>query len=348
MAGRPLPTSPARATARDRTPVRDGAPAPAGASGPGTKTSPARGPASPAGPAARGGAATGRFRRRVRENLVAYLFLAAGVICFALFSWYPIVRGILLGFQQVTFAQPAEWVGLDNFRRLFDDPLFLTAWKNTGWFTLLALVFGFAAPFATAVVLNELRRGKAYLRMTVYLPVMLPSVVTMLLWRWFYDPGPGLFNNVLDVFHLPPQQWLESENLAMVSLVLVSTWANMGTTTLIYLAALGGIPGELYEAAELDGASIRRRLWHVTIPQMRFILMITLLLQVIGTMQVFVEPFVLTGGGPDDATVTVLLLLYRYAFVYNDFGLASAMSTLLFVVLGAFAGVYLRLTRSKG
>ncbi|GAA1372819.1 carbohydrate ABC transporter permease [Streptomyces beijiangensis] len=293
-------------------------------------------------------AAPGRLARRLRENLVAYLFLLAGIVCFAAFSWYPIVRGVLLGFQQVTFAEPARWVGLDNFRRLFDDPLFLTAWRNTGYFTLLALVFGFAAPFLTAVVLNELRHGRAYLRMTVYLPVMLPPIVTMLLWRWFYDPGPGLFNNALEVFHLPAQQWLESENLAMVSLVLVSTWANMGTTTLIYLAALGGIPGELYEAAELDGASVRRRLWHVTLPQMRFILMITLLLQVIGTMQVFVEPFVLTGGGPDDATVTVLLLLYRYAFVYNDFGLASAMSTLLFVVLGLFSVVYLRLTRTKG
>ncbi|WP_405698083.1 carbohydrate ABC transporter permease [Streptomyces sp. NBC_01185] len=305
---------------------------------------------SPSGPAPRTGkpARNARLRRAVRENLVAYLFLTAGVLCFALFSWYPIVRGVLLGFQQVNFSEPARWVGLDNFRRLVDDPLFLTAWQNTGYFTLLALVFGFAAPFATAVILNELRHGRSYLRMTVYLPVMLPPIVTMLLWRQFYDPGPGLFNNVLEVFQLPAQQWLESENLAMVSLVLVSTWANMGTTTLIYLAALGGIPGELYEAAELDGASIRQRLWHVTIPQMRFILMITLLLQVIGTMQVFVEPFVLTGGGPDDATVTVLLLLYRYAFVYNDFGLASAMSTLLFVVLGLFSVVYLRLTRSKG
>ncbi|MFD5142790.1 carbohydrate ABC transporter permease [Streptomyces sp. NPDC058401] len=296
--------------------------------------------------------ATGRVpaagrARRLRENLVAYLFLSAALICFALFAWYPIVRGVLLGFQQVTFAQPAEWVGLDNFRRLLADPLFATAWRNTGYFTLLALVFGFAAPFVTAVVLNELRRGQSYLRLTVYLPVMLPPIVTMLLWRWFYDPGPGLFNNVLGILHLPAQQWLESEHLAMISLVLVSTWANMGTTTLIYLAALGGIPGELYEAAELDGASIRQRLWHVTIPQVRFILLITLLLQVIGTMQVFVEPFVLTGGGPDDATVTILLLLYRYAFVYNDFGLASAMSTLLFVVLGLFAGLYLRLTRTK-
>ncbi|MFG2567131.1 carbohydrate ABC transporter permease [Streptomyces sp. NPDC048567] len=289
-----------------------------------------------------------RRRRRLSEHLVAYGFLGAGVLCFALFSWYPIIRGWLLGFQQVTFSQPATWVGWDNYRRLFDDPLFVTAWKNTGYFTLLALVFGFAAPFLTAVVLNEFRHARSYLRMTVYLPVMLPPIVTMLLWRWFYDPGPGLFNNVLETLHLPAQQWLESENLSMISLVLVSTWANMGTTTLIYLAALGSIPGEVYEAAELDGASIRQRLWHVTIPQMRFILMITLLLQVIGTMQVFIEPYVLTGGGPDDATVTVLLLLYRYAFVYNDFGMASAMSTVLFIVLGLFAAVYLRLTRSKG
>ncbi|MFE2914427.1 carbohydrate ABC transporter permease [Kitasatospora indigofera] len=323
-------------TAEPLTAHRDPAPGPVAAPGPAGPTAPA--------PAA----SAGRLRRKVRDNLVAHLFLAAGVLCFALFSWYPIVRGLLLSFQQVNFAEPARWVGLDNFRRLFEDPLFLTAWRNTGWFTLLALVFGFAAPFATAVVLNELRGGRSYLRMTVYLPVMLPPVVTMLLWRWFYDPGPGLFNRVLDVLHLPAQQWLESQNLSMVSLVLVSTWANMGTTTLVYLAALGGIPGELYEAAELDGASIRRRLWHVTVPQMRFILMITLLLQVIGTMQVFVEPFVLTGGGPNDATVTVLLLLYRYAFVYNDFGLASAMSTVLFVVLGLFAGIYLRLTRTKG
>ncbi|MFJ4830801.1 carbohydrate ABC transporter permease [Streptomyces sp. NPDC088747] len=287
-------------------------------------------------------------RRRFREHLVAYGFLGAGVLCFALFSWYPIVRGMLLGFQEVTFSQPAVWVGWDNYLRLFDDPLFATAWKNTGYFTLLALVFGFAAPFLTAVVLNEFRHARSYLRMTVYLPVMLPPIVTMLLWRWFYDPGPGLFNNLLETLHLPAQQWLESENLSMISLVLVSTWANMGTTTLIYLAALGSIPGEMYEAAELDGASIRQRLWHVTIPQMRFILMITLLLQVIGTMQVFIEPYVLTDGGPDDATVTVLLLLYRYAFVYNDFGMASAMSTVLFIVLGLFAAVYLRLTRNKG
>ncbi|KAB8161222.1 ABC transporter permease subunit [Streptomyces sp. 3MP-14] len=315
-----------------------------------TTTPPPAPVAPPREPAARRRVPPGRGGRSaaLRRNLAAYLFLAGAVVCFALFSWYPIVRGFLLSFQRVTFTGADEWVGWENFQRLLDDPLFATAWRNTGYFTLLALVFGFAAPLLTAVVLNELRHGRAFLRMAVYLPVMLPPIVTMLLWRWIYDPGPGLLNSALEVVRLPPQAWLESENLAMVSLVLVSTWANMGTTTLIYLAALSNIPGELYEAAQLDGASIRRRLWHVTLPQLRFILLITLLLQVLGTMQVFIEPFVLTGGGPDDATVTVLLLLYRYAFVYNDFGLASAMSTVLFLVLGVFAACYLRLTRTRG
>ena len=111
----------------------------------------------------------------------------------------------------------------------------------------------------------------------------------------------------------------------------------MGSATLIYLAALQTIPGELYEAAELDGANIWQRLRHVTIPQTRFVLLVLLLLQIVATMQVFTEPYVMTGGGPEDSTVTVLLLLYRYAFVYNDFGTASAMSLLLFVLLGAFS-----------
>jgi multiple sugar transport system permease protein len=131
----------------------------------------------------------------------------------------------------------------------------------------------------------------------------------------------------------------------MLSLVFVSTWANMGSTTLIYLAALGTIPGELYEAAELDGAGLWKRLRHVTFPQTRFVLLVLLLLQIVATMQVFTEPYVMTGGGPDDSTVTVLLLLYRYAFVYNDFGSASAMSLLLFIALGLFSAWYVRLTR---
>lgn len=286
-----------------------------------------------------------RLKRKLKENLTAYGLLCAALVVFALFSWYPIVRGVLLSFQQVDFVNPPTWVGFDNFSRLFEDPLFGVAWRNTLLFTGLALVFGFAVPFLTAVLLNEIRHAKAFFRLAVYLPVMLPPVVTALMWKWFYDPGPGLFNSALGAVGLPGGQWLDSSSTAMLSLVFVSTWANMGSTTLIYLAALGTIPGELYEAAELDGAGLWKCLRHVTFPQTRFVLLVLLLLQIVATMQVFTEPYVMTGGGPDDSTVTVLLLLYRYAFVYNDFGSASAMSLLLFVALGLFSAWYVRLTR---
>jgi multiple sugar transport system permease protein len=300
------------------------------------------------GPSEPAGRRTGGLRRKIADNLTAYGFLCAALVIFALFSWYPIVRGVLLSFQQVNFVTPAEWVGWDNFRTLFADPLFAVAWRNTLLFTGFALVVGFAVPFAVALVLNELRHVKAYFRMVVYLPVMLPPVVVAILWKWFYDPGPGLFNSMLRAIGLPPLAWLNSADTSMLSLVLVATWASMGSATLIYLAALQTIPGELYEAAELDGANLWQRLRHVTIPQTRFVLLIMMLMQIVATMQVFTEPYVMTGGGPEDSTVTVLLLLYRYAFTYNDFGTASAMSLLLFIALGAFSALYLRLTRTKG
>ncbi|WP_203778954.1 carbohydrate ABC transporter permease [Paractinoplanes rishiriensis] len=288
----------------------------------------------------------GRVRRRIADNVLAYVFLAAGILCFAVFSWYPLVRGIILSFQQVNFVTDPWWVGLENYRAVFDDPLFWTAWKNTLFFTGLALVFGFVLPFFIAVLLNEFRHFAGFFRVLVYLPVMLPPIVSVLLWRYFYDPGNGLFNTVLRGVGLPESQWTQSSGTAMLSLVLVSTWANLGGATLMYLAALQGIPGELYEAAELDGASIWQRLRHVTFPQMRFIMLVLLLLQIIATMQVFIEPFMLTGTSNPD-TITVLVLVYRYAFSVNqDFGMAAAMSVLLFVVLAAFSAVYLRLTRS--
>lgn len=290
--------------------------------------------------------AAGAIRRRVGDNLLAYGFMAAGLFCFALFSWWPLIKGVVLSFQQDNFVVPPYWVGMENYRTLFDDPLFWTAWKNTIVFTALALVFGYALPLVIAILLNEFRHLTGFFRVMVYLPVMLPPVVSVLLWRYFYDPGNGLFNTILSGLHLPTSQWTQGSSTAMISLVLVSTWANMGGATLMYLAALQGIPGDLYEAAELDGASIWQRIRHVTLPQMRFIMLVLLLLQIIATMQVFVEPFLLTGTSSPD-TVTVMVLIYRYAFtVNNDFGLAAAMSVLLFVVLGAFSALYLRLTRS--
>jgi multiple sugar transport system permease protein len=168
-----------------------------------------------------------------------------------------------------------------------------------------------------------------------------------MLWQFFYDPGQGLFNTLLHGAHLPTSQWVQSPRTAMLSLVLVSTWANMGGSALMYLAALQSVPPELYESSELDGAGLWKRIWHVTLPQLRFIMLVMLLLQITATMQVFIEPFQLTGFTNPD-TITVMTLIYRYAFAVNqDFGLAAALSVLLFVALSAFAALYLRITRER-
>ncbi|MFK0158615.1 carbohydrate ABC transporter permease [Streptomyces sp. NPDC090499] len=287
-----------------------------------------------------------RRRRRITDQVRAYGFLLGGLVCFALFSWYPAIRAVVISFQKYTPGSSAEWVGTANFTRVLHDPEFSAAWRNTLTFTLLALLIGFAIPFVLALVLNELRHAKAFFRVVVYLPVMIPPVVSALLWKWFYDPGAGLANETLRFLHLPTSNWTNGTGTALISLVIVATWANMGGTVLIYLAALQSIPGELYEAAELDGANLLQRIRHVTIPQTRFVILMLMLLQIIATMQVFTEPFVITGGGPENATVTVLYLIYKYAFLYNDFGGACALSVMLLVLLGIFSAVYLRLTRS--
>src|SRR6266568_4185047 len=258
----------------------------------------------PVSPPARAHRAASRRNRKLGTNRAAYALLAGGVLCFALFSWYPTIRAFLLAFQRTNFVGASHWVGLTNFHRLFADPEFVDAWRNSFEFTGVALVRGFGVPFVLAVVLNELRHWKTVFRLLVYLPVMIPPVVVALLWKWFYDPGNGLFNEALKAVHLPTSSWTNSTSTAIVSLVLVATWANLGGTTLIYLAALQNIPAELYEAAELDGANILQRVRHVTIPQTRLILSLMALLQVVATMQMFTEAKVMTGGGPEGSTTT--------------------------------------------
>ncbi|WP_034091043.1 carbohydrate ABC transporter permease [Streptacidiphilus albus] len=288
----------------------------------------------------------GTLLRGLRRNGSAYLFLIGALLCFAVFSWYPMVREFILSFQKVNIAgQSTGWVGFDNYQRILKDPDFLAAWKATAIFAGFALVFGYAVPFVIAVVLNELRHAKAYFRLLVYLPVMMPPVAAAFLWKYFYTPdNSGLFNDLMHTLHLPTSAWTQSSSptFAVLCLVLFSTWINMGGGVLIYLASLQGIPGELYEAAEIDGAGILKRVWHVTIPQTRLILSMMLLLQLVATMQVFLEPFILTGGS--NSTVTVVYLVYEYAFSYGNFGGAAALGVILFVVLGIFSGAYMWLS----
>jgi len=284
--------------------------------------------------------------RRLRRHGTGYLFLLGAVICFALFSWYPMIREVIMSFQKTNFAGDTKWVGFQNYRHVWADPDFWTAWRNSGLFTLFALVLAFAVPFAVAVVLNEIRHARSYFRLLVYLPVMMPTVAAAFLWRWFYQAdSTGLFNQILHVLHLPNVQWLQSSHaVAMLCLVLFSTWINMGGSVLIYLAALQGVPGELYEASELDGAGVLKRIWHVTIPQTRLILSLMLMLQIVSTVQVFMEPYVITRGSNN--TTSVVYQIFDYAFNYNNFGNASAMGIILLLVLMGFGAVYLWLARS--
>ncbi|MBF9069975.1 carbohydrate ABC transporter permease [Streptacidiphilus fuscans] len=288
----------------------------------------------------------GALRRSVRRNLTAHGFLIGAVLCFACFTWYPMVREVIMSFQKARAGQ-TTWVGLHNLQQISNDPSFWIAWRNTAEFTGLALVLGFALPFVVAVVMNELRHARGYLRVLVYLPVMLPPVTSLLVFKDLYDPQYGLLDRMLQLLHLPTSAWLQSPNMSMVAVVIASTWMNMGSATLIYLAALQNIPGELYEAAELDGAGVLRRIRHVTIPQTRLILSLMLMLQIVATMQVFVEPFVLTNGGQgvDNSTTTIVYLIYQYAFNFSNYGAACALGLLLLLVLAGFSLLYVRLNR---
>jgi multiple sugar transport system permease protein len=291
-----------------------------------------------------------RARVRIRGGRLSTLvFLIPLLLVFGVFSWIPIGRAVVMSFQETNLVTPSTFVGLQNFRDVLADPLLWTAVKNTLYFALLALLFGYPVPLVAAVVMSEVRRFKALYSALAYLPVVIPPVVAVLLWKFFYDAGPtGVFNTILSSVGIGPVSWLQGSATVMPSLVLEATWAAAGGTVIIYLAALTGVSTDLYEAAEIDRASIWRKVWHVTMPQLRGVLLITFILQIVGTAQVFLEPFLFTGGGPANSTTTLLLLIYNYAFANSlggEYGMATALSIMLAVVLGLLSVLYFRLTR---
>ncbi len=289
-----------------------------------------------------------RSRRRRRGSLAALMIALPAILVFAAFSWWPILRGAVMSVQKTNFLGPAEWVGLDNFVYVLSDPLLLTAIGNTLLFVGLAVLFGFPLPLALAVVISTVRaRRRGLYAALAYFPVIVPPVVAILLWKFAYDPAAtGLFNTLLAPLGIGPLPWLNSGSLAMPAIVLQATWAAAGTSVLVYLAALTAVRPDLYEAAILDGAGIWKRVWHVTLPQIRTVILIMMLLQLIGATQVFTEPFLMTSGGPQNATLTILLLMYRYAFGGSaDYGAATALGVLLALVLAFLSFLYLRATR---
>lgn len=283
-----------------------------------------------------------------RGGLTTLVFLLPLLIIFGVFSWTPIVEAVVMSFQKTNLVTAPVFVGWDNFVAVFRDPVFWIAVRNTGYFAALALIFGYPIPLVAAVLMSEVKRMKGFYSVLAYLPVVIPPVVSVLLWKIFYDASPnGVFNSILGWVGIPPQPWIQDAATAMPSLVLEATWAGAGGTIIIYLAALTSVSPDLYDAAEVDGASIWGKIWHVTMPQLRGILFITLILQIIATAQVFLQPFLFTGGGPVNSTTTILLLIYQYAFTQSlggAYGEATALSLMLAVFLAVLSIVYFRIT----
>jgi multiple sugar transport system permease protein len=285
-----------------------------------------------------------------RDGLASAAFLLPLLITFGLFAWFPIVRALVMSVQETNLVSTPTFVGLDNFARVLADPQFGTAVANTAWFALLALLFGFPVPIILAVLMSEVRRFRGIYSALAYLPVVIPPVISVLLWRFFYDASAhGMFNTILGWVGVGPLPWLQDSGSAMPAIVIEATWAAAGATVIIYLAALLGVAPELYDAAEVDGASIWQKIRYITLPSIRTILFVTLILQLIATAQLFTEPLLFTGGGPANATLTVLLLIYRYAFqnsLGGDYGMAAALSIMLAAFLAVFTAGYYWLTRS--
>ncbi len=286
-------------------------------------------------------------RLRWREQLAAYGFLAPALILFTVFAWYPIFNSVVMSFQDVNLvdASQSTWVGFENYERMVADPTFASSWSNSFQFALLSLLIGYFVPVVVAIFVNEMRLAQGFFRIVYFLPSAIPPLVGILVWRLIYSPLPGgLLNSAVGGIGIEPQQWLQNAALVKPSILVMMTWGGFGATMLIYLAALQDLPVELYEAAEIDGASIWQRARHVLIPYLQPTMLVLLIVQILGLVQIFIEPLVLTQGGPGQATMTPVFTLYRKGFLSGDYGLAAAWSVMLMLVLGVMSLIYLRLT----
>lgn len=270
--------------------------------------------------------------KKSKDYMWGIIFLLPALIVFCLFLWTPIFKGVIYSFMQVDFVRGNEFVGLNNYRDVFANSALLISIRNTLYYMLLCVLIGFWVPSVVAMAISELRRFQGVMRLIVYLPHIVPAVVLYGMWQWLYDPlGPA--NQIASWLGNHQFMWLTDKNIAMLSIVIAETWQAFGGTTLIYLAGIVGIPKDLYEAAEIDGAGVLQRIRHITIPGIRHIYILMFIMQLIGTSQGFMTHMALTGGGPNNATLTYMYQIINEAFTNLNYGRASAMGVLMFLVL---------------
>jgi multiple sugar transport system permease protein len=272
---------------------------------------------------------------RSRSLRTGLLFTSPWIIGILAFIVYPTVASFYYSLTQYNLLQTPTFIGLGNYQQLVTDPKMLTAIYNTLYYTVLWLPLNIALSIAVASLLNLKVRGLPVYRTLFYLPVLVPAVATSLLWVWFLNPQYGIANWILSLFGIPPLGWLASTTWSKPSLVLISLWGSIGNAMLIFLASLQDVPGDLKDAAMVDGANAWHRFWNVTLPLLTPVIFFELIIGIIAGIQLFTTPYVITGGtgNPADSLTVFGLILYRAAFFDFNMGYASAMAWAATIVI---------------
>jgi multiple sugar transport system permease protein len=298
------------------------------------------------------GTAPAAARRGWRQDLVGWGFAAPFVILFGVFLALPILASFVLSFSSFglrDFQNPlgASFVGLDNYARLLSDAKFWKALGNTAYFVLVGvpLTLGIGLLIASAVS-RGITRFRTAFRVGYYLPVITSIVAIAVVWRFLLNPDIGLINVLLRNVGIDGPDWLASRTLAMPSIIAMAVWRNLGFAMVVFIAGLQAIPAMLYEAAAIDGAGRWQAFRHVTLPMLRPTILFMLVITTIGYLQLFEEPFVMTDGGPLDATLSVTMYMYQQGFEFFKQGYASAVAYVLFVIVAVIAFLQFRFLRT--
>lgn len=280
-----------------------------------------------------------RARRRLQQDLTAYLFILPHFIFFLVFFLVPVVGAVALAFMEY-LPNSQRFVGLENFRAVFADPLFFTALKNTAVYTLFVVLFWLGKALLVAYLLDPLSKTtQTFFKSAFYLPSVTSGVIISLIWLWIFNPTFGLLNAVLRVFGMEPVAWLGDTRTALPALIFMHVIMGGGSSIVLLSAALARIPRELYETALLDGASRLQVFRNVIVPLIQPTLLYLVVTGTINTFQVFESVYVMTQGGPQFATTTVVYLIYETAFVRFQLGAASAQAMILFLLTFMLAAV---------
>lgn len=282
--------------------------------------------------AARDTAGRAARKQRNRRLRLGLMFTSPWIIGFLVFTLYPFVMTLYYSFTNYNVAQAPRWIGLSNYQGLMHDHLFWVSVWNTAYYTVLEVPFSTVVAIGFAMLLNMKVKGLAFYRTALYLPTVVPLVAGSVLWLWLFNPSFGIVNDALGLLHIPGPGWMFSAVWAKPTFVFMGVWA-VGAPMVIYLAALQGVPQEMYEVAALEGAGPWQRTRHVTLPMISPAILFNVVLALVAAAQFFTQAFVMTHGGPDNSTLFYSLYLYEQAFSFLHLGYASAMAWILFVIV---------------